>query len=792
MAGIAIPADFLYDEDTLKIGGLDCPNCAAKVEQAIRKMPGIAEARLTFSTAQLQVKYDPSVTGLNKVASQVKSLGYTAYVVGRQSGSSDPKSIIRLQGLDCIDCASKLEKRILAIPGVNSAQVNFGAAKMEVNHQGSVNLILEVVEKMGYQGRLEDATDPKVLPQSLLASNKYVRSTLISGSLVLLAVLSHLANAPVTWTHGLYILAIVLGGYLPAKAGLAILINAREMDMNVLMIIAVLGAMALGHYEEGAAVVVLFSLGNALQAYSMDKTRDSIRMLMEMAPREALIRRNGLEITVPVQEIRLKDILVVRPGERIAMDGQVVKGISAVEEKAITGESLPVDKEVGHTVYAGTVNGYGSLEVEVLKLAQDNTINRIISLVEDAQGQKAPAEQFVDKFARYYTPAVIAAAFLVATIPPLVGSQSFNHWLYQALGMLLVACPCALVISTPVSIVSGIGSAAKNGVLIKGGAYLEALGDLRAIAFDKTGTLTQGQAEVSDIIAFRGSPDEVLTIAAAIESRSEHPLAAAICRQGQEQGLTLPPVESFQAVTGQGAYADIKGQRYFIGNRRFFEGFKRNLPPDMQNDLEKLQNQGKTVMILADEREFLGLIAAADRLREDSAQELARLKQIGIEKTIMLTGDNERTAQSIAAAVGVDEYQADLLPEDKVRVMQELLTRYNQVAMVGDGVNDAPALAIATTGIAMGAAGTDVALETADIALMADDLSKLAYSIDLGRRTQRIIKQNIAFSLLVKLGILLLVIPGWLTLWLAVVGDMGTSLLVTFNGMRLLKTPKGA
>lgn len=787
---MAIQLDDLYLDGILRIDDMDCPDCAAKVEQAIRKMPGIAEANLTFSTAKLQFKYDPSLTGMSQVVGKIHSLGYTAReAIGLQpSGESGQKTIIRLEGLDCADCAAKLEKRIQALPGVDSARVNYGAAKLEVNHQVPVNTVLGVIEKMGYKGRVEGETGLEVLSRPFWRSNKYVLSTLISGSLVLLALLSQFINTPVLWTHSLYILAIILGGFLPAKAGLAILINAHEMDMNVLMIIAALGAVALGQFEEGAVVVVLFSLGNALQAYSMDKTRNSIRMLMELAPHEALVWRNGQEMILSVQEIKLGDILIIRPGERIAMDGQVLKGASAVDEKAITGESMPMDKEPGYKVYAGTVNGYGSLEVEVQKLARDNTINRIISLVEDAQGQKAPAEQFVDKFARYYTPGVIITAILVAFIPPILGQQSLSHWVYQALGMLLVACPCALVISTPVSIVSAIGSAARNGVLIKGGAYLEALGDLRAIAFDKTGTLTQGQAEVTDIIALNGSPTEVLRVAAAIESRSEHPLAEAICRYGQQQGLSLPDIENFQAVAGQGAYADLQDQRYFIGNVRFFKEQERILPNEVQQRLEELQNQGKTVMLLADAQQFLGLIAAADRLRNDSSRELARLKQIGIEKTIMLTGDNQRTARSIAAVVGVDEYQADLLPEDKVRVMKELLARHEQVAMVGDGVNDAPALAIATVGIAMGAAGTDVALETADIALMSDDLSKLAYSIDLGRRTRRIIKQNIAFSLFIKLGILLLVIPGWLTLWLAVAGDMGTSLLVTLNGMRLLKT----
>lgn len=705
-----------------------------------------------------------------------------------RSDDSQQINIIRLEGLDCADCAAKLEKRVQAMPGVNSVRVNYGAAKMEVAHQIPVSEVIDMVEKMGYHGRLEGDV---VSPQAALPfwrSNKYALSTLMAGTMLVLAVLSQLLGAAPLWTHILYLIGIVLGGFLPAKAGLSVLINARELDMNILMSIAVVGAIALGQFEEGAAVVVLFSLGNALQAYSMDKTRNSIRMLMELAPNEALVRRNGEEKTLPVQEIKRGDIVIVRPGERLAMDGKVIKGDSAVDEKAITGESMPADKGCGDKVYAGSINGFGALEIEVQNLAQDNTLARIITMVEDAQGQKAPSEQFVDQFARYYTPAVILAAFLVACIPPLLFAQPFQHWVYQALGMLLVACPCALVISTPVAVVSAIGSAARNGVLIKGGAYLEAMGQIAVIAFDKTGTLTRGEAEVTDFIALSGDEKDVLRLAAGIESRSEHPLARAIVSYAQKQSVSVPAIDNFQAVAGQGAYADLDGKRYYIGNLRLFENRQHVLRDDEKQAIEKLQNEGKTVMLLGDEQNLLAILAVADVIRENSAEQISLLKQLGMEKVIMLTGDNERTARAIASQVGVDEYQAGLLPADKLNVIKDLLAYDHKVVMVGDGVNDAPALAMATVGIAMGAAGTDTALETADIALMADDLSKVAYTIKLGRSTLKIIKQNIAFSLLIKAAILLLVIPGWLTLWLAVLGDMGTSLLVTLNGMRLLRS----
>ena len=580
MAGMAIKLDDLYSFGTLIIEGLDCPDCAAKVEQAVKKMPGVTAASLGFTTAKLQLQYDPAITGITQVIRKVHSLGYEAreaaelIETGQQNNSS---SIIRLEGLDCADCAGKLEKRVQNMPGVRSARVNYGAAKMEVSHEIPLADVLGVIEKMGYKGRLE-GTDASFTPSApFWRSNKYALSTLMSGAMLVLAVLSQIHGAPLLWTQGLYIALILLGGFLPAKAGLSILINARELDMNVLMSIAVAGAVALGQFEEGAAVVLLFSLGNALQAYSMDKTRNSIRMLMDLSPDEALIRRNGEEIILSVQEIKLGDILIIRPGERLAMDGQVIKGFSAVDEKAITGESIPADKSPGDKVYAGSVNGYGALEIEVQKLVQDNNIARIITMVEDAQGQKAPSQQFVDRFSRYYTPAVILAACLVAILPPLVLKQPFNHWFYQALGMLLVACPCALVISTPVAIVSAIGSAARQGVLIKGGVYLEEMGEITAIAFDKTGTLTRGEPELTDLIALHGSEEEALSLAAAIERRSEHPLAQAIVNYAQKQAVPLLEMQNFQAVAGRGAYADLAGQRYYIGNLRFFEEQQRSL-----------------------------------------------------------------------------------------------------------------------------------------------------------------------------------------------------------------------
>jgi Cd2+/Zn2+-exporting ATPase len=578
-----------------------------------------------------------------------------------------------------------------------------------------------------------------------------------------------------------------MGGYLMAKNGISVLINTREFDMNMLMTIAVIGASVIGEFAEAAVVVFLFSLGNALQGYTLDKTRSSIRELMEITPVQALVRRGTEEVILPVKEIFIGDVIIVRPGERIAMDGRVCAGYSTVNQAPITGESIPVEKKPGDTIFAGTINGHGSLEIEVIRKAEDNTISRIIHMVEEAQGQRAPSQQFIDRFARHYTPAVMLAAALVAIVPPLALGQSFVKWFYEAMALLLVACPCALVLSTPVSIVSAIGNAARNGVLFKGGVHLEEAGSLAVVAFDKTGTLTEGRPRVTDLIP-RGdlTGQELLSLAAAIEKRSEHPLGVAIVEYAREQGVDVPTASAFTAVPGKGARAFVGGTHYQIGSPRFYIEQTVDLK-QVEEDLGRLQGEGKTVMLLGDDERILGVIALADGLRENSRASVKNLKESGIQHIVMLTGDNENTARAIASQAGIDDFRADLLPEDKVAVIGELLAEYGKVAMVGDGINDAPAMALSTVGIAMGTAGTDTALETADIALMADDLTKLSFAIRLSRRTIGIIKQNIALALLIKGIIFLLVIPGWLTLWLAVIADTGSALLVTLNGMRLLR-----
>lgn len=584
----------------------------------------------------------------------------------------------------------------------------------------------------------------------------------------------------------LYVVSMAVGGWGNFHKAFYSL-PRLDFNMSVLMSMAVIGAMAIGQWEEGAVVAFLYSVSEMLEAWTMERARQSIRQLMDIAPKVARILRPTGEVDVPVEEIQAGDVMIIRPGEKIAMDGRIIKGESAINQAAITGESVPVEKGPGDEVFAGTLNTHGSLEVEVTKLVQDTTIAKIIHLVEEAQAKRAPSQAFVERFAAIYTPIVLVLAAGIALVPPLLLGYDWGPWIYRGLALLVVSCPCALVVSTPVAIVSAIGNAARNGVLIKGGIYLEEAGSLTAIAFDKTGTLTKGEPAVTDVIPLGPrSEQELLQIAAALEVRSEHPLALAIVRAAEARDLLWTPTEDFSAITGRGAQGTVNGQTVYIGSLRLFEELGISTNP-VAGQVRRLQEEGKTAMVVGTMEEFLGIIAVADEVRETSKVALAALKRAGIRHTIMLTGDNEATARAMAARVGVDEYRAELMPQDKVKAVQTLQHQYGKVAMVGDGINDAPALATATVGIAMGGAGTDTALETADIALMADDLTKLPFTISLSRAALRIIRQNITFSLVIKVIAVLAVFPGWLTLWLAILGDMGASVLVTLNGIRLLR-----
>jgi Zn2+/Cd2+-exporting ATPase len=553
------------------------------------------------------------------------------------------------------------------------------------------------------------------------------------------------------------------------------------------MLVAVAGAVAIGEWTEAATVVFLFALAQLLETRSMERARHAIRGLMDLASKEALVRRDGVERLVNVDLVGLGETIVIRPGEKIPLDGRVLSGESQVNQAPITGESLPVDKRRHDEVFAGTINGRGALEVSVTHALRDTTLARIISLVEHAQAQRAPSQAFVERFARYYTPLVIAMAAAVAVVPPLLFGQPFNDWLYRGLVLLVISCPCALVISTPVSIVSALAGAARKGVLIKGGIHLERIGAVRCVAFDKTGTLTWGKPEVVTVEPLDGVPaGEVLMLAAALEARSEHPIGRAIVRHAGRSGSRNGTAEAFQSLPGKGAEARVDGATVLVGNHRLFEE-RRLCTPAIDRRLEDLSAAGRTAVLVAREGEPIGIICVADRLRDAGREAVMMLRRQGVHRVALLTGDNSATARAIAEELGVDEYRAELLPEDKVSAVNELRQAHGMIAMVGDGINDAPALAAADVGIAMGVVGSDAALETADVALMADELLKIPYTLRLGRATLRNIKTNIAVALGLKAVFLGLAVAGVATLWMAVAADMGASLLVIGNGLRLLR-----
>ncbi len=690
-----------------------------------------------------------------------------------------------VEGMCCADEEFTIRKKLGHLGGVDSCTFNLVAQKLTVTHRREDAEVLKALQEVGFKPRLAFEGLRKA-PQG--KSRTQLFSTAISGVLTVLGVvLSHL-EVPSSISIPIFVAAVLIAGWRITLKGLKAA-RTFAFDMNFLMSIAVIGAMAIGQWKEAAVVTFLFALALQLESYSMEKTRKAIRSLMELSPTTARVKRNGTETEVPVENISVGEHILIKPGERIPLDGEVVTGSSFVNQAQITGEPISVEKQAGDAVYAGSINEKGSLEAKVTKLAQDTTLAHIIHLVEEAQSKRAPSQTFVDRFARVYTPAVIALAVLLTVVPPVLLAQPFEIWFYRALVLLVIACPCALVISTPVTIVSGLTNAARNGILIKGGAHLENAGALKVVAFDKTGTLTYGVPTVTDVVSLnRLSRNEIVATAAAIESHSEHHLADAIIRYAREQGISYEEItiHQFESLTGRGIRASLNGEIYYVGNHRLAEE-KRICSPGVEEKLQELEREGKTTIVLGTEKTVLGVIAIADQIRTESKNAIKALHENGIEKIIMLTGDNQGTAKAISEQLAVDEYKAELLPEQKVDAIESLRTRYGMVGMVGDGINDAPALAASTIGIAMGTVGSDTALETADIALMSDDISKLPYMIWLSRRTVRVIKQNIALSLLIKLIFLGLAIPGFATLWMAIAADEGATLVVIFNALRILR-----
>ena len=692
----------------------------------------------------------------------------------------------RLTGLSCTSCSAKFEKNVQELEGVSEAKVNYGAAKLTVTGQASIAELEQAGAFDNIKVKPEQEIDTEARHQKP-AFWRENRSQLIAAVLIVLAFVSQLTmmGEPHFLTASLFIAAIIIGGYALFIEGIKDLIKF-DFSMATLMTIAIIGAALIGDFAEGAIVVILFAISETLERYAADRARQSISSLVKVAPKVATIRRNDLEQTIAVQDIQINDVMLIMPGQKIAMDGIVIKGESTVNQASITGEALPVDKQLSDEVFAGTLNEAGYLEVQVTKRAADTTLAKIIQLVEAAQGERAPAQAFVDKFARIYTPFIILLATLIVILPPLFFGGDWQRWFYQGLSVLVVGCPCSLVISTPVSIVSAIGNAARHGVLVKGGIYLEEMGKLQAIAFDKTGTLTEGKPTVTDFVVLddQFEATDLLQKISALEIYSQHPLASAIVALSQKRGIDATPIsiENFKSLTGRGVQGDIYGITYLIGSPTLFVSDSK-----IDTIKQDFHRKSKTVIYFGTSDQVLAVIGLQDAVRQTSRQTIQALQTLGVKETVMLTGDNQATADQIGREVGVSAVKANLMPADKLKEIQALQATFGRVAMIGDGVNDAPALAMANVGIAMGVAGTDTALETADITLMGDDLARLPFIVRLSRSTLRTIKQNITFSLALKVIALLLVIPGWLTLWIAILADMGATILVTLNGIRLMR-----
>jgi Cd2+/Zn2+-exporting ATPase len=799
----------------LQVGGMDCGSCAKTIEVSLLSLRGITEADVSFTTGKVQVSYDREQVSEKAIFDRIKALGYTV----EQSHEAKSKTSIhscfgghdhddhhhlKIGGMDCGSCAKTVEAGLRQVTGVSEVSVSFATQTAQISYNPSLvneTAIYDRIKALGYtveqshevksktsnkQPHLESKQTQNTDPTNwkFWIHNRRGQSVILAGVGLVLGLVTQNLALPIQIARAFYGIGILVAGFPIARAGLMEL-RLRRADMNLLMTISVVGAVILGDWFEGALVIFLFSLGTTLQIFTFSRTRNAISSLMNLTPPTATVKRGSGEVTVGVEDIKIAEILTIRPGQRVALDGVVISGNSAIDQSPITGESIPEDKEIGDRVFAGTLNQTGFLEVKVTHTVADTTVAKIIHLVEEAQGSKAPSQQWVDKFAEIYTPIVIISALALAIIPPLAFAQPGDVWLYRALVLLVIACPCALVISTPVSIVSAIGAATREGVLFKGGNGLETAGKLKSLAFDKTGTLTQGSPVVQKVYELgEMSANSILLIAASLEQQSEHPLAASIVAQAKEQGIELENPENFTAYPGKGIAAKFAENLYFVGNRRLFFDQNIALSPSAQFLLDEIENKGQTPVLVGNSRKILGIIGISDGLRLEANEALHLLKQTGLKHLVMLTGDRTAVAQQIAQQLQLSEYKAELLPSDKLQEIKEL-RRFGAVGMVGDGINDAPALAAADISFAVGA--IDIALETADVVLVGSDLRKLAYAVDLSRRTVSVIQQNIIFSLVTKALFLLLGTFGYVGLALAVLADTGSSLLVTANGMRLFR-----
>jgi Cd2+/Zn2+-exporting ATPase len=706
--------------------------------------------------------------------------------------SGDKQTTLRVAGMDCADEVEAIQRALKPISGVRELRVNLMAGKVTALHDESVTpaLLIQAIGKEGMKASEEGSSEELDVEDAKRTRQILVGVSGLSTGIGLLVQWSKIA--PLFVPNILFGIAIVAGGSLILpKAWRAV--RRLALDMNVLMTVAVIGAIAIGEWSEGAAVTFLFALSEALEAFSLARARRAVKALMQLTPETALVKCFDVFQEMPVAQVKVGYTIAVKSGARIPLDGEVISGGSAVNQAPITGESMPVEKKRGDQVFAGSVNGEGSLEIRTTKPYTETTIAKIIHLVEEAQSQKAPSQRFVDVFAKYYTPSVMVAALLVMLVPPLAFGGAWLGWFYRGLVLLVIACPCALVISTPVSIVSGLTAMARRGVLIKGGAVLEAVGKLRVLALDKTGTITEGKPRVTKVVSVNAtSEEEIVRIAASIDAHSDHPLAQAVVAYATERNIKFSRGENYQSRSGKGAEARVDGHDYFVGNHRFTHEMAI-CSDEIERTLHDIEGSAQSVVVVGHKPhadckgEVLGIIAVGDTVRSNAKEAIAALKSAGIREVVMLSGDNQRTATAIAMQAGIHEAHGDLLPDQKVEHVKKLARSHRHVGMVGDGVNDAPAMAAATVGIAMGAAGTDTAIETADLALMQDDLSKIAEAIVLGRRTLGIIRANIIFALAVKAIFLVLAVLGYTSLWLAIAADTGATLVVIANALRLLR-----
>jgi Cd2+/Zn2+-exporting ATPase len=760
---------------------MDCPTEEALIRDKLGRLPGVD--KLEFNLVQRTLAVIHKLPSPELLEEALAAIGMQA--VRELQSSAGQTTVLGISKMDCPTEEGLIRGKLTGMPGVDELDFNLVQRTLTLQHAPeALPSILAALKSLGLEAQvLEEITAETV---SVGATKTNWWPMLVSGVSATASEVVHWLNGGFHWAvAALALLAIVSGGLPTYKKGFIALRN-RNLNMNALMVVAVTGAMLIGQWPEAAMVMFLFALAEIIEAKSLDRARNAIRGLMDLAPETATVRQpDGSWAEIPAKSVALDALVRVKPGERIALDGEIIAGSSTVNQAPITGESLPVEKSERDLVFAGTINESGSFDYRVTALANNTTLARIIHAVEAAQGSRAPTQRFVDQFARVYTPAVFAVALATALIPPLAFGSTWIDAIYKALVLLVVACPCALVISTPVTIVSGLASAARKGILIKGGAYLESGHKLAVLALDKTGTITHGKPEQTDFMAFVADEQQVLRLARGLATRSDHPVSQAIARAALQDGPALMEVADFTAIPGRGVCGVIDSQSYHLGNHRLISELGL-LTPQLEEQLDKLERQGKTAVMLATQGEVLGLFAVADTVKENSRQAIAELHALGV-RTLMLTGDNPHTAEAIAHQVGIDEARGNLLPEEKLETIESLLDQTGTVGMVGDGINDAPALARADIGFAMGAAGTDTAIETADVALMDDDLRKLPAFLRLSRTTAGILTQNIAFALGIKAVFIALTFAGQATMWMAVFADMGASLLVVFNGLRLLR-----